>query len=167
MPRPVEALPCGSRSTISTRSPMAASAVPRLIPVVALPTPPFWLAIAITRSSAGLAMRLAIATTGGHWTVNGAGEPAGWVMGLRLRSKGLGPESGEMLWPYIAPLHIADDDNVPRKFNAAGHQRGCHDPPLTGGRLTRVFKLKLCMSPLREQAHRTAFPQKRKALVQQ
>ena len=49
MPSPVEALPCGSRSTISTCSPMAASAVPRLIAVVVLPTPPFWLAIASTR----------------------------------------------------------------------------------------------------------------------
>ena len=49
MPRPVEALPCGSRSTISTRSPIAASAVPRLIAVVVLPTPPFWLASARMR----------------------------------------------------------------------------------------------------------------------
>src|SRR5262249_16144143 len=49
MPRPVEALPCGSRSMISTRSPMAASAVPRLIAVVVLPTPPFSFAIASTR----------------------------------------------------------------------------------------------------------------------
>src|ERR1700727_1186480 len=49
MPRPVEALPCGSRSTISTRSPTAASAVARLIAVVVLPTPPFWLAIAMMR----------------------------------------------------------------------------------------------------------------------
>src|SRR6187401_1953353 len=49
MPRPVEALPWGSRSTISTRSPIAASAVPRLIAVVVLPTPPFWLASARMR----------------------------------------------------------------------------------------------------------------------
>ena len=52
MPSPVEALPCGSRSTISTCSPMAASAVPRLIAVVVLPTPPFWLAMAMTRGPA-------------------------------------------------------------------------------------------------------------------
>src|ERR1700716_3165105 len=52
MPSPVEALPCGSRSMMSTRSPMAASAVPRLIAVVVLPTPPFWLAIARTRAGA-------------------------------------------------------------------------------------------------------------------
>src|SRR6266540_3689506 len=49
MPSPVEALPCGSRSTISTFSPTAASAVPRLIAVVVLPTPPFWLATTRTR----------------------------------------------------------------------------------------------------------------------
>jgi len=42
---------------INTCSPMAASAVPRLIAVVVLPTPPFWLAIAITRAgAAGLAV---------------------------------------------------------------------------------------------------------------
>src|SRR5437868_1134953 len=51
MPSPVEALPCGSRSTISTRSPTAASAVPRLIAVVVLPTPPFWLATARMRDA--------------------------------------------------------------------------------------------------------------------
>src|SRR6516225_12319130 len=50
MPRPVEALPCGSRSKIKTFSPTAASAVPRLMAVVVLPTPPFWLAMARTRS---------------------------------------------------------------------------------------------------------------------
>src|SRR5262245_13257236 len=49
-PTPVEALPCGSMSRISTLSPMAASAVPRLMAVVVLPTPPFWLATARTRS---------------------------------------------------------------------------------------------------------------------
>src|SRR5215218_6943212 len=55
MPRPVEALPCGSRSTSSTRSPTAARAVPRLIAVVVLPTPPFWLASARTRGAVGSA----------------------------------------------------------------------------------------------------------------
>ena len=45
----VLALPCGSRSTISTCSPMAASAVARLMAVVVLPTPPFWLATVMMR----------------------------------------------------------------------------------------------------------------------
>src|SRR4051794_1176905 len=49
MPSPVLALPCESRSTISTERSLAASAVPRLIAVVVLPTPPFWLATASTR----------------------------------------------------------------------------------------------------------------------
>src|SRR3569833_2021505 len=49
MPSPVEALPCGSESTSSTFSPTAARAVPRLIAVVVLPTPPFWLATTRTR----------------------------------------------------------------------------------------------------------------------
>src|SRR5581483_3783093 len=55
MPRPVEALPWGSMSTISTFSPTAASAVARLIAVVVLPTPPFWLATASTRRRWGSA----------------------------------------------------------------------------------------------------------------
>src|SRR5436309_15498481 len=88
-------------------------------------------------------------------------------MALRPASQSLGRESGEMLWPYVAPLHIPNDDDVPRCFDAAGHERGCHGPPLHGGRLTRLSELKLCMSPLWEQAHRPAFPQKWKALIQQ
>src|SRR3546814_18323341 len=49
MPIPVLAFPCGSRSTIKTCSPIAASAVARLMAVVVLPTPPFWFAIVIMR----------------------------------------------------------------------------------------------------------------------
>src|SRR5580700_7454324 len=49
IPSPVEALPCGSRSSSSTRSPTAARAVARLIAVVVLPTPPFWLETDSTR----------------------------------------------------------------------------------------------------------------------
>src|SRR5580700_10735038 len=48
-PSPVDALPCGSESSSSTRSPTADRAVLRLIAVVVLPTPPFWLAMARTR----------------------------------------------------------------------------------------------------------------------
>ena len=48
-PSPVEALPCGSRSIRRTRSVRStARDVARLIAVVVLPTPPFWLAIART-----------------------------------------------------------------------------------------------------------------------
>ena len=48
---------------ISTRSPMAASAVPRLIAVVVLPTPPFWLAMASTRGALAGSARSARTTT--------------------------------------------------------------------------------------------------------
>src|SRR5579875_2850438 len=50
-PRPVVALACGSRSTSSVRKPSSASAAPRLMAVVVLPTPPFWFATAITRAT--------------------------------------------------------------------------------------------------------------------
>src|SRR6185503_5675614 len=49
MPRPVEALPWRSMSITRVGSPMAARAVERLIAVVVLPTPPFWLATTSTR----------------------------------------------------------------------------------------------------------------------
>src|SRR3954447_600949 len=51
MPIPVVALPCGSRSMTKTRNSSSASAAPRFTAVVVLPTPPFWLAIEITRGS--------------------------------------------------------------------------------------------------------------------
>src|SRR3954453_6605168 len=44
-PRPTEQAPCGSKSTSSTLRPYSASAAPRLMVVVVLPTPPFWLVI--------------------------------------------------------------------------------------------------------------------------
>src|SRR5215469_12000440 len=53
MSRAVDALPCGSRSTTSTRLPCRARQAARLTAVVVLPTPPFWLAIVITRQEAG------------------------------------------------------------------------------------------------------------------
>src|ERR1044072_1332986 len=56
MPSPVDALPCVSRSRMRTVSPTAASAVPRLMAVVVLPTPPFWLAMARTRSELAAGM---------------------------------------------------------------------------------------------------------------
>src|SRR5690625_2415913 len=50
MPNPADAAPWGSRSTSSTLRPYSASAAPRLIVVVVLPTPPFWLHIAMIRA---------------------------------------------------------------------------------------------------------------------
>src|SRR5437867_2330618 len=50
IPTPVEAFPCGSRSTTRTRFPASARHAPRLTAVVLLPTPPFWLAMAMIRA---------------------------------------------------------------------------------------------------------------------
>src|SRR3954467_11921380 len=47
-PRPTDSAPCGSRSTSSTLRPCSTSAAPRLMVDVVLPTPPFWLHIAMT-----------------------------------------------------------------------------------------------------------------------
>ena len=60
MPSPADSAPCGSRSTSSTRRPYSASAAPRLMVDVVLPTPPFWLHIASTMA--------------GPWLVTGAGS---------------------------------------------------------------------------------------------
>src|SRR6266704_425934 len=49
-PRPTDSAPCGSKSTSRTRRPYSASAAPRLIVLVVLPTPPFWFAIAMIRA---------------------------------------------------------------------------------------------------------------------
>src|ERR687890_361263 len=49
-PSPTESDPCGSKSTSSTFRPYSASDAPRLIVVVVLPTPPFWLHIAMIRA---------------------------------------------------------------------------------------------------------------------
>ena len=49
-PRPTDSEPCGSKSTSSTLRPNSASEAPRLIVVVVLPTPPFWLHIETTRA---------------------------------------------------------------------------------------------------------------------
>src|SRR5438132_1515641 len=52
-PRPVDALPCGSRSMTSTSAPCSASAAARLTVDVVLPTPPFWFATVRMRRRAG------------------------------------------------------------------------------------------------------------------
>ena len=53
MPRAVEAFPCGSRSTTSTRLPCLGEAAARFTVVVVLPTPPFWLATLMMRHRSG------------------------------------------------------------------------------------------------------------------
>src|SRR3954453_6142647 len=47
-PSPTESAPCGSRSISRTRRPYSTRLAPRLMVEVVLPTPPFWLHIAMT-----------------------------------------------------------------------------------------------------------------------
>ena len=69
-PRPTDSAPCGSKSTSSTFCPYSASAAPRLMVDVVLPTPPFWLHIAM--------MRAGPCSTGGRGTgKRGIGRPVG------------------------------------------------------------------------------------------
>ena len=61
-PAPVVALPCGSRSTSSTRRFIAARLAARLTAVVVLPTPPFWFATAMMRVTLRSPLRAAPCT---------------------------------------------------------------------------------------------------------
>src|SRR5215510_9040588 len=107
-------------------------------------------------------MRLGSAMTWGDASAEGGGRSAGSVMALRPASRiaSVG-ESVGILWRCPAALHIPDHDNAAGGIGAAGRQRGVHGPAPSRARLACLPKLKLCILPLREQAHRAAFPQKR------
>src|SRR3954467_8771482 len=88
-PRPTESEPCGSKSTSSTLRPYSASDAPRLIVVVVLPTPPFWLHIDTTRARPWV-------VTGPGSGRSGIGRPVGPSLrsGSGGRSKGRGSDTG-------------------------------------------------------------------------
>src|SRR5215210_8586213 len=56
-PKPLVAFPCGSMSTTRIFSPLPARYAARLMAVVLLPTPPFWLTMATTVLTAGILAR--------------------------------------------------------------------------------------------------------------
>src|SRR5262249_41534785 len=103
-----EALPCGSRSMMSNGSPAAAQAVPRLIAVVVLPTPPFWLAMARTRGGVGFGMRVASGTA-----------CASAVSVMAWRPSKFARESVGILGCYPAAFQVADDDDPTARIGAA------------------------------------------------
>ena len=70
IPSPTDSAPCGSKSTSSTLRPCSASAAPRLMVVVVLPTPPFWLQIATMRAGPCSASALGVGKAG-------SGRPVG------------------------------------------------------------------------------------------
>src|SRR5690242_15866209 len=84
MSRAVDAFPCGSRSTTSTREPCRARQAARLTAEVVLPTPPFWLAMVMTRQAGGRGHSCSVspsaASAAWAWltaTGPGAGAPTG------------------------------------------------------------------------------------------
>src|SRR3954470_9864040 len=108
MPSPVLALPCGSRSITRTRFRVAARAVARLIAVVVLPTPPFWLATAMTRG------RVAPPAAG-----------AG-ITGIGVSASGMGTLSGILGVAGASKVFHAKDHAV--RVDAARHGRRAHHP---------------------------------------
>ena len=76
----MEALPCGSRSTTSTRWPNWASAAATFTVEVVLPTPPFWLATTMTLVASGRAS---------GWPRQGALPGQKHVLGRLRKGRGL------------------------------------------------------------------------------
>src|SRR5262245_1427198 len=146
MPSPVEALPCGSRSTISTCSPIAASAVPRLIAVVVLPTPPFWLAIASTRGGFGLSIRLLQSMTFSA-VAAGAVADGSDIAVVRVRTN---RTLGRRLSRRSPPFQSADDHDTALAVGSAGGERMLNVPIFRGLGQFSVYILSF-----REQAEGT------------
>src|SRR5665213_1042991 len=130
MPRPVEALPCGSRSTISTCSPMAASAVPKLIAVVVLPTPPFWLAMARTRGP-GPALP---AATGGFSNGTTCGALGSVIGKIPILHSSGAPRRRRPAFGSCPrkTLETLDHYNAALRAGLAGHGRGLNIPIFSG-----------------------------------
>ena len=98
MPTPAVRLACGSMSMRRTRKPSSASAPARLIAVVVLPTPPFWLAIAIT---CGQGRHLGIA-----W---GATEAGGTANVARILPRGPSRATDEVVHTIDRVVHRSVD----------------------------------------------------------
>src|SRR4051794_11045712 len=91
-PRPTDSEPWGSKSTSSTLRPYSASEAPRLMVVVVLPTPPFWLHIDTTLARPWVA-------SGPGSGKTGIGRPVGPSSAVTTGSTGCaastsGPTSG-------------------------------------------------------------------------
>src|SRR3954452_19607717 len=94
IPSPTDSDPWGSKSTSSTLRPYSASAAPRLMVVVVLPTPPFWLHIEMTRALPWMLIGRGSGRTGigrpvGPITGSGSTDGAG-VTGAARSSSGAG-----------------------------------------------------------------------------
>src|SRR6476646_5972596 len=100
---------------------MAASAVPRLIAVVVLPTPPFWLAIPSTRGrvASGFAAGLPKGTTSG--SAGGSGVGVSVMVGIPsvVRRASNRPKNTDLSAPKR--LKAADHDDCTLGTGLAGH----------------------------------------------
>ena len=94
-PRPTDSEPCGSKSTSSTLRPYSASAAPRLMVVVVLPTPPFWLHIAMIRPGPWV-------SRGGGSGNSGIGRPVDPSAGCSRRRTPAGRTVPRRRWPPSA-----------------------------------------------------------------
>src|SRR6478735_2168057 len=100
-PRPADRAPCGSKSTARTRRPYSAREAPRLMLVVVLPTPPFWLQRAMIFAGpccfsgwgAGKA-RAGRPVGPGFGATDAASMPGSWVSTSSLR----------VTWVFLVPL---------------------------------------------------------------
>src|SRR5579863_103610 len=131
MPRPVEALPCGSRSMISTSSPMAASAVPRLIAVVVLPTPPFWLAMASIRGGRVRATCPSLCSGASSTGADGSDDDVSLIAADPPVCGLLGPESIAGRGPRVRFEATHDDDS--RLRIGPTHGQTCLNLPIFSG----------------------------------
>src|SRR5689334_12572720 len=104
-PSPTEQAPCGSKSTSSTLRPYSASAAPRLMVVVVLPTPPFWLARAMIR--AGPCRSVGIGSGIGRRIVYAVGSAG-------PRSA---PRSKELCCSRSADVHASARSTLPATFS--------------------------------------------------
>src|SRR5581483_4160517 len=138
-PRPVVALACGSRSTSSVRKPSSASAAPRLMAVVVLPTPPFWFATAITRATDASTPALPLAHRGRMRKPAAGGEAeeasplAAWkdvVVYVREHEPGRLGRGGDALEIGARGLHR---EHLPARGDEAGAEgEKCVDPERAG-----------------------------------
>src|SRR5215213_3021386 len=126
-PSPTESAPWGSMSTRSTWRPCSARAAPRLMVVVVLPTPPFWLARAMTFPISGTSRnargtpRRHVALSTGRLSAKGICRLVDLGGGRILPTRPGGRKARDR------PLWVTDHSPW-----SAGRRRGSHHPGKCG-----------------------------------
>src|SRR3990170_5337547 len=102
-PSPTDSDPCGSKSTSSTLRPYSARAAPRLIVVVVLPTPPFWLHIEMIRAGPWLSRATGSGKSGIGRFVGPIGRPAATACGAECSTGFVSSTGGIAWWAGCSP----------------------------------------------------------------